>query len=358
MKVIQVIPNLCMGGAEIMCEALTLELAKNGIEVKIASLYSCETPITQRLIQAGIQIEFLDKKPGMDLSIITKLKKLFKRERPDVVHSHLNAQKYAIIAAKQAAVPVRVHTVHSVAEEELSRVDKIIAKIFYKKHKVIPIALSDRIQDTIVNVYGLSPASIPIIFNGINLSNCIKKENYNIDETIKILHIGRFSQVKNHKGLINAFKMFHTVKPNSVLHLVGDGNTFEEVKKHVVDNGLEDSVLFFGMQASVYRFINEADVFILPSLYEGIPMTLIEAMGTGIPIIASNVGGIPNMLTNNESAILTSVDSQEIAKELLRLSEDVELRKRLGQNALVRSKEFSSEEMARQYIKVYQGVLK
>ena len=172
------------------------------------------------------------------------------------------------------------------------------------------------------------------------------------------MHIGRFSQVKNHKGLVNAFKTFHTIKPNSVLHLVGDGNTFEEVKKQVVDNGLEDSVSFFGMQANVYRFINEADIFVLPSLYEGIPMTLIEAMGTGIPIIASNVGGIPNMLTNNESAILTSVDSQEIAKELLRLSDDVELRKRLGQNALVRSKEFSSEEMARQYIKVYQGVLK
>ena len=84
-------------------------------------------------------------------------------------------------------------------------------------------------------------------------------------------------------------------------------------------------------------------------------MTLIEAMGTGIPIVATNVGGIPNMLANNESALLTSVNSQEIADNLIRLSDDVELRKQLGQNALARSQEFSSSEMARQYIKIYQG---
>ena len=130
---------------------------------------------------------------------------------------------------------------------------------------------------------------------------------------------------------------------------------FEEIKKYVVDQDLEGAVAFLGMQTNVYQYINAADIFILPSLYEGIPMTLIEAMGTGIPIVATNVGGIPNMLSNNESALLTSVDSQEIADSLIRLSEDVRLRKKLGQNALERSQEFSSREMARQYIKIYQG---
>jgi glycosyltransferase involved in cell wall biosynthesis len=355
MKVIQVIPNLYMGGAEIMCETLTLELVRNGVEVKIVSLYNYETPISQRLTQAGIEIVFLDKKRGMDLSIIKKLKKIFEQEKPDVVHSHLNAQKYTMIAAKQAAVPMRVHTVHSVADKELSKIDKILAKRFYKKQRVIPIALSELIQQTIVNVYGISPASAPIILNGINLTNCLPKYDYSIGDTIKLLHIGRFSEEKNHKGLIDAFKIFHSFKPNSVLELIGNGNTFEEIKKYVVDQDLEGAVSFLGMQTNVYQYINAADIFILPSLYEGIPMTLIEAMGTGIPIVATNVGGIPNMLSNNESALLTSVDSQEIADSLIRLSEDVRLRKKIGQNALERSQEFSSREMARQYIKIYQG---
>ena len=72
MKVIQVIPNLCMGGAEIMCETLTLELIKYGVESIIVSLYDYETPITQRLIKAGVKIEFLNKKNGIDLTPIPK----------------------------------------------------------------------------------------------------------------------------------------------------------------------------------------------------------------------------------------------------------------------------------------------
>lgn len=353
MKVIQVIPNLYMGGAEIMCETLTLELARKGVEVKIVSLYNYETPISQRLAEAGIEIIFLDKKGGMDLSIIKKLKKIFKQEKPDVVHSHLYAQKYAMIAAQQTAVPVRVHTVHSVADKELSKIDKFCAKRFYKKQRVIPIALSELIQQTIVNVYGIPSTSAPIILNGINLSNCLPKQDYSLGDTIKLLHIGRFSEEKNHKGLVDAFKIFHSFKPNSVLELIGNGSTFEEIKKYVADQNLENAVSFLGMKNNVYQYINEADIFILPSLYEGIPMTLIEAMGTGIPIVATNVGGIPNMLSNNKSALLTSVDSQEIAGNLIRLSEDVELRKQLGQNALARSQEFSSREMACKYVKVY-----
>lgn len=346
-----------MGGAEIMCETLALELVKNGVDVKIVSLYDYKTPISKRLTRAGIEIIFLDKKRGIDLSVIKKLKKIFEQEKPDVVHSHLNAQKYAMLAAKQADIPMRVHTVHSVAYKELNRIDKVLAKMFYKKQHVVPVALSDIVQQTIVNVYGISPSSAPIVLNGIDLSKCIPKHDYNIGATVKILHIGRFSEEKNHKGLIDAFKIFHSIKPNSVLELIGNGKTFEEIKKYVSVQNLESEVHFLGMQTDVYHYINEADIFVLPSLYEGVPMTLIEAMGTGIPIVATNVGGIPNMLSNNESAILTSVDSQEIANNLLRLSEDIELRKRIGQNALARSHEFSSEEMAHKYIKIYQGEL-
>ena len=355
MKVIQVIPNLYMGGAEIMCETLTLELIKAGVEVVIVSLYNYETPITQRMVKAGARIEFLDKKPGMDLSIIRKLKTLFEQEKPDVVHSHLNAQKYAMFAAKQAAIPVCVHTVHSVAEKELNRIDKFLAKRFYKKDGVIPVALSDLIQETIVSVYGMSSDAIPVILNGINLSKCLKKSDYTIEDTVKILHIGRFSEEKNHKGLIDAFKKFHAVYPDSTLSLIGEGVIFDDIKKYAADNGLEREIAFLGLQTSVHQFINEADIFVLPSLYEGVPMTLIEAMGTAIPIVATNVGGIPNMLVNNESAILTSVDSDEIANAFLRLSGDMELRMRLGENALIRANAFSAEEMARQYIKIYKN---
>lgn len=354
MKVIQVIPNLCMGGAETMCETLTLELIKQGVDVKIVSLYDYQTPITQRLSRAGVEIEFLNKKGGMDLSIIKKLKNIFIRENPDVVHSHLGAQKYAMIAAKKARIPSRVHTVHSVADKELSRIDKILAKRFYKKHGVVPVALSEMVQETVKNVYKLPLDLVPIIVNGINLSKCLKKSDYSFGDTIKVLHIGRFSPEKNHKGLIDAFEIFHKVFPNTTLNLVGDGNTLEETKEYALEKGLKDAVCFLGMKDNVYEYINQADIFVLSSLYEGMPMTLIEAMGTGVPIVATNVGGVPNMLTNEKNALLTSVNAEEIAKALIAISKDYELRQNLGVNALARSKDFSAEKMAVEYLKIYQ----
>lgn len=353
MKVIQVIPSLCMGGAEIMCESLTIELAKKGIDIKIVSLYSYETPITERLIKAGVEIIFLDKKPGIDLSILKKLKKLFKEEQPDVVHSHLNAQKYAMIAAKRAGVPTRVHTVHNVAEKELNKIDRFLAKRFYKKHNVIPVALSDAIHSTIIKTYEIPADSVPIILNGIDLSRCLVKNNYDIKDTIKILHIGRFSEQKNHKGLIDAFKIFHALKPNSILKLIGTGDKFDEINEYVAENNLTDSVQFLGIQTNVYPYINEADIFVLPSLYEGIPITLIEAMGTGIPIVATNVGGIPDMLTNGKNAILTPVNTEKIAESFWELAENQEKRKLLGENAKKEAIKLSVEIMAEKYLEIY-----
>ena len=355
MKVIQVIPTLNLAGAERMCETLTLELIKKNISVKIVSLYSSHTSITEKLTQLGVEIFFLDKKPGLDLSIIKKLKDIFKKERPDVVHSHLDSIKYITIATRKMNIPICVHTVHNMADKELDAMGRLWVKRFYKNHQIIPIALSKIIQESIVNVYGISSDDIPIIVNGIDLSNCLQKRDYNISDTIKILHIGRFSEQKNHKGLIDVFKIFHTAKPNSILELIGDGYMMDTIKEYVSANNLEDAVSFLGVKSNVFEYINKADIFLLPSLYEGVPITLIEAMGTGIPIVATKVGGIPNMLSNNENALLTSTDAQEIANKLIMLADNFQLRKKLGQNAYIGSKEFSSEEMARQYIEIYQG---
>ena len=355
MKVIQVIPTLELAGAERMCEALTLELKKRNIDVQVVCLFYSDTPISRRLIQEGIKVTFLNKRAGIDLSIIRKLKKIFAQECPDVVHSHLNAQKYVALAARHMSMTLFVHTVHNVAHKELTKMEMFLAKHLYKRDQVIPVALSNAIQESIADVYGIPLDSIPIIFNGIDLSKCMPKTTYMIEEKVRVLHIGRFADQKNHKGLVDAFKIFHSNRPNSVLNLIGDGENFDEIIKYVEDNQLKDFVLFLGKKADVYKYINEADIFILPSIYEGVPITLIEAMGTGVPIIATNVGGIPDMLENNRDAILTSVSSEELSYSLVALSDDFKLRKKIGENALARAKSFSSEEMACKYIEIYRG---
>lgn len=353
MKIIQIIPMFKLAGAEVMCENLCIALKNAGENVIAVSFYSEKTAITERLEKAGVRIEYLDKKLGLDASIIFKLVRLFKREKPDVVHTHICASIYGLIAAVLAGVGKKVHTVHSIAQNEQNRLGKNVNSFMFRHCNVVPVALSQEVRESISEVYGLQASSIPTVFNGIDLSKCIAKTTYKKNELFTILHIGRFEQVKNHEILIRAFADFVKEYPCSKLQLLGEGVLFDEMQNLAKMLGIADKVDFLGIQSNVYPFLHEADVFCLPSEYEGVPMTLIEAMGTGLPIIASNVGGIPNMLESGESALLIEPKINELEEAMKTLYSSEELRVKLGQAARKRSEVFSSEAMAKNYMKVY-----
>ena len=357
MKVIQVMPDFPLAGAEIMCENLIYALKKQGVKVVAVSLFTRKTPITERLESAGIKIVYLDKKPGLDISIIGKLYKLFKEERPTAIHTHRYVMQYAIPAAVLAGIKRRIHTVHSVAQKELRKPARKLAKLFYSCFRVTPVALSQAVKKTIIEEYKLCPDAVPVIHNGIDLSKCIVKKDYSFGDTFTILHIGRFQTEKNHSMLIKAFSKFHTQRADSKLFLIGDGPQKKIIEDLVLELGLGDSVEFLGLQTNVYGYLYNADLFALPSLYEGIPMTLIEAMGTGLPIVASNVGGIPDMVVNGESATLVNVDEDQLAVAFSEMYNDERMRNQYGQRVLALSSKFSSETMAIKYIELYERSL-
>ncbi len=353
MRIIQIMPQFSLAGAETMCENLTYELRKLGHDVIVISMYDYHSAITERLEKAGIDVRYLEKKPGLDFSMIWKMEKIFKESKADVIHTHLYCAQYAIPAAILAKVRHRVHTVHNVAQKENGRLARKLNAFFFKHCSVVPVALSKLIQDSIVEEYHIKKEKVPVILNGIDLSKCKPKEDYSADGNFKILHIGRFSEEKNHIGLINAFQLFHNKYRKSELWLIGDGEKKADIENHVRDNKLESAVKFLGLQSDVYGFLHDADIFALPSNYEGIPMTLIEAMGTGLPIVATSVGGVPDMLTNSKSALLINNDVEMIANALEQYYLNADMRKLHGQKAKERSILFSSTTMAKDYERVY-----
>lgn len=355
MKIMQVIPYFCFGGAETMCETLTYELKKLGHEICVVCLLPDRTSISQRMEEAGVRIVYLDKKLGLDLSMIPKLTKLMAAEKPDVVHTHLNVIKYAALAAKLAGVPKCVHTVHNVAEEEAEgRFQKLSNRLYFRSGWSVPVALSPKVQQSIADVYGMAKEKIPVIYNGIDLSRCQPKDVYE-GQPLRLIHIGRFNEQKNHEGLLNAFAKIQKQIPACSLDLIGDGELRDAVETQVKDLGLTESVRFLGNQSDVYPYLQAADLFLLPSKFEGMPMTIIEAMGTGLPIVATAVGGVPDMLKQEESGLLTACDPDAVAEAVLRLARDVQLRERLGKEAKQQSQRFSAEHMAACYCAVYQG---
>ena len=253
MKIMQVIPYFCFGGAEIMCENLTYALKNAGQEVFAVSLYYDRTPIARRMEEAGIRIVYLDKKLGLDLSMVPKLIKIIRRERPDVVHTHLDVIKYAVLAAKLAGVKKCVHTVHSLADREAEgRVQKIINGFYFCRGWSLPVALTPEVRNSVAEFYGIPLRRVPVIYNGIDLSRCVPKTTYETGETVTILHVGRFDVPKNHPGLLEAFRLLLETHPECRLRLVGDGDLRPDMEKLAQEKGVADFVEFCGMQSNVY----------------------------------------------------------------------------------------------------------
>lgn len=354
MKIFQIIPDLGMGGAETMCETLSYQLQKSGNKVTVVSLYNKETVISNRLKKNGIDVLFLDKHPGIHLSVISDLFRLFKSEKPDVVHTHLYTPKYAIAAAIMADIKVRVHTVHNIADKECGKYDRFTNKIFFKYFNTVPVALSRIIHDSILKVYNLSKTDVPIVFNGVDFSKCISKKSYSYNEVFTIIHVGRFSEQKNHKGLIEAFNRFHRKHVKTRLWLVGDGILKDRIKDLVISYGLENCVDFLGQRDDIFNLLNKADLFTLPSLYEGLPISILEAMGTGIPIVATRVGGVKDIL-NSSNSILTEINEEEVADAFETYYLNYELRRKHGLKLLSERDLYSDKNMALKYIDLYES---
>ena len=352
MKIIQIMPDFGMAGAETMVENLTYGLAAESHDVLVISLFDLHTAITERIENRGIKIKYLGKKRGFDPSIISKMRKIIKAYQPDVIHTHRYVLPYAFLASMGFKAK-RVHTVHSVAQKEQTKVGKNINRVLFRYFNVVPVALSKEIQRTIQEVYGLPDNRIPVVFNGIDLSRCIVKESYARKDTFTVLHIGRFMDVKNHELLLRSFARFKGQHSDARLQLLGDGELKENMMQLAGQLNITDAVEFAGLQSNVYPWLHNADVFILPSKFEGMPMTLIEAMGTGLPIIASNVGGIPDMLSSQKEALLIEPKEEKIIEALEMVYSDAKKREYWGRNALQRSSLFSSQAMARKYLQLY-----
>ncbi|MDD5864117.1 MAG: glycosyltransferase [Firmicutes bacterium] len=356
MKIVQVIPYFCYGGAETMCESLTYALKRMGHTVLVVSLYDRRTEISKRMEAAGVPIRYLDKKLGLDVSMVPKLVRIFREERPDVVHTHLDVIKYAVAAARLSGVKHCLHTVHNVAQEEAEgRAQVMINGFYFHRGWSEPVALSPEVQRTVKEVYSLD--RIPVIYNGVDLSRCVPKERYSLGDTVTLMHIGRFDEQKNHAGLLLAFEKLLQIHPNCRLNLLGDGQLRKPMEDYVRELGIEHAVRFLGNQTDVHPYLHEADIFLLPSKFEGMPMTILEAMGTGLPIVASGVGGVPDMLRDGESGLLVRCDPEQVCAACAKLIDSEALREKLGRNALADSARFSADTMARQYCAEYERLM-
>ena len=362
LRVLHIIPTFGIGGAERMVVNLLKAFNHEKFEVAACSLYSeASTFFEKQLKEYKIPVYYLGKHKGLDLRMIPRLYHLFKTFKPDIVHTHLYAIRNAIIPIILCRIPLRFHTLHSIAYKETDRIGRIINWITFHFCKVIPISISQEVAKT---TYDLYHVETPIIYNGISV-NCFqlkknirsfyrKKENLKESDII-FIHVANFSPQKNHRLLIKAFGQAVKQSPNLKLLHVGDGELRNEMEKFVKEKKLEQSIYFLGLRQDIPELLAACDVFILSSDWEGTPMTILEAMAARKPIIATAVGGVPELVENGVTGLLVPPkNTQALAEAILQLVGNSTLREEMGREGQRKALErFDINQIARQYEELY-----
>lgn len=299
MKVLHIIPDLGTGGAEmVVLTYLRKSKALPDIEMSLVSLSSNQGRLYERMIDAeGLPVTYLgqninDNSIKARISQILQIRRVIKGQSPDVLHIHLSILWMICVATIGLGIRGVFHTLHSDPSKTSYGKHRYIDKWCYRLFHVRPICLNNEMCDIANRIFDRHDA-LPLP-NGIDLElyHCDCRKEYRklfgiSEDSFVVGHVGRFIKVKNHPLIIRSFAELKKIRPNAKLVLVGEGGDMDKIQEQCKDLKIDKDVIFTGARADVPQLMRMFDVFIFPSLYEGLGIVLIEAQAAGLRCVVS-----------------------------------------------------------------------
>lgn len=230
-----------------------------------------------------------------------------------------------------------------------------ILNIAYNYKKIRPLPVSKSVLKSIDNIYRLT-YDISHIYSAINNDKCIPKSSYIAKEPYRIVNVARLNKWKNHDLLVDALRIVRN-KVDAKLYLVGDGYNKQHILKNVIKKDLEEHVHFLGIINDVNRVLNNSDVFVMCSMDEAFGLAITEAMATGLPVIVTETGGMPEQVIHNVNGIVVPPnDPASLAEAIVNILKSESERARLGNMAKRTAAEFDLNKMTNEYYELYKSV--
>ncbi len=361
-KVMHVMQNLEIGGLENGVVNLVNRIDRNEFDVSICCLrgFGC----LKERVSSGVKIININEKTGFQLSTVFKIASLCRREAIDVIHTHGWAGGYfsGVIGAKLSFVPVILNGEHGTMYFERplrALAQKLLARIV---DGIVPVC--GDLKKNVISNFKINGRKVFPVINGVDTEkfrpdsglkrSCRKELGIGSHEFV-IGSVGRLVPVKDYSTLIRAVPAVIGKVAKARLLLVGDGVMRRELEALAVSLGVRERVIFAGAQKNIPGLLNVMDIFVLPSVSEGLSNTILEAMSTGVPVVATNVGGNTEIVLNNETGVLTPVgDGARLSEEIVLMSQE-NRRVAMGIKARNRIIEcFSIQRMVSDYEKLYQ----
>ena len=359
--VAQVISTFRVGGAE----ALALELASHSSRDRfepIAIALRCTGEMEPRFRRAGIETLVLGcaEKRGLDILGIIRFARALRRRRVKVLHCHNRmATVYGVPAARLAGVPVIVCTRHAAPTIYRSR-----GRPTLLERMAIPFvdhfaAVSKEVRETAARFGRLPEKRSSVIYNGADMQRFRPADPERRAAKTALICVARLSPEKRHDVLFAAVRQLLDSGLDLELSVAGDGPMRPALEKQIAELRLESAVRLLGMRDDVADLLRESDLFVMPSATEGMPITVIEAMACGLPIVATAVGGFLELVKDGENGFLVPVgDADALARALAKLIKDRDLLRRIGAaNRRVAMEKFDIADTVRNYEELYLRLL-
>ena len=363
--VVHAVHSLAVGGLENGVVNLV-----NGTATEFRHVVVCMTtegPMRERL-RPGVEVLALGKRRGHDVRAFVRLARTLRRLRPQIVHSRNWAAFDAVVAARLAGVPFVVHGEHG---REISDPHGRLRRRNQARRLLAPlvsrfITVSEDLRRWLIQEVRLPPHKITTIHNGVDLSRFGDLERHTArlrlglsGDAPVIGTVGRLDPVKDQAGLARAFAMVLKAQPAAMLVIAGDGPCRADLLRLVAELGIADRVRLLGARSDVPAVLAAMDVFVLPSIAEGISNTILEAMASGLPVVATRVGGSPELIEDGVGGTLVPPqDPSALAGALTVYLDEPGLRTLHGKCARRRATErFGLERMCDAYAGAYRDLL-
>lgn len=312
----------------------------------------------------------LRKKPGHDFGLIRSIAAIAQDHGIDVLHARgWPTLVETAIAARLANVKSTVYGFHGKTMSDLSRrslLRRAVQALAIRTYKNV-VTLNARMRGDLAREAWLPESRITVIANGVDVNRfsperkkeAVRKQYGLPSERLIVGNVARLDPVKNHEVLLHAVAKIAKHRRPPFLLIVGDGDHRPVLEQLIITLGLTDHVLLSGYREDIPSFLSCMDVYVQSSHYEGFSNTVLEAMASGLPIVASDVGGTRDLfLEGQEGHYFAPNDAQGLADVLTKLQDNESLRKAMGDRARRRAAEtFSLETMVRQYERLYEKLV-
>lgn len=345
-----VISSLEVGGAEKMVLDLIIQL-KNKLEISLFVIKRNKNSIyDKKAKKLGVKVFYFNHFIKIFSPLVAiRLKKALKSYQPEIIHSHLKASTYVCFYNLFNKNFQWIHTVHTHAGLDTKWLRRIFFKPLYNKQRIKLIAVSETVKNSILNLY--PTADVEVINNGIDL----KKFNYlpRSTKNLNLISVGRLEKVKNYDYLLFEVNKLRNEPKLNGLYLIGNGRKRSHLERLINLLELEAKVQLIPVTNRVHEYLNRADIFISTSHYEGMPLAVLEAMASGLIVIASIAS--KDIVVDNFNGFLIDLEKESLSLKLKEILPNINLYNQIRINAVNTARNYSLDKMANKYLEVYLG---